>query len=152
MKVLYSSDLHGEIRLYEELLEWVHTFKSEIVALGGDLFPSFAPSRRYEDMIPNQQRFTDQFLRPFFRKMVDTMAVQRIFLIPGNWDLAYPLLFTKPMERVVDLDRQAYRLENGYEWVGYPFVPPTPFRPKDYEKRDDADAPSSQNRLRPVPG
>jgi len=141
MKVLYTSDLHGDIRLYEELLEWAQALNSEIVALGGDLFPSFAPSRRYEDMIPNQQRFTDQFLRPFFRRMVDTTVVQRIFIIPGNWDLAYPLLLRKPMDRVVDLDRQAYRLENGYEWVGYPFVPPTPFRPKDYEKRDDADAP-----------
>ena len=141
MQVLYSSDLHGEIRLYEELLEWVHAFKSEIVALGGDLFPSFAPSRKYEDMIPTQQRFMDQFLRPFFRKAVDATAVQRIFIIPGNWDVAYPFLFREPMDRVVDLNQRAYWLENRYVWVGYPFVPPTPFRPKDYEKMDDLDAP-----------
>jgi hypothetical protein len=40
---------------------------------------------------------------------------------------------------MVDLDQESL-LENGYDLIGYSFVPQTPFRPKDYEKMDDLDS------------
>jgi Icc-related predicted phosphoesterase len=141
MKCLYTSDLHGEIHLYQELLSVAISSSSEIMVIGGDLFPSFPPTKRYEDMVPNQKTFIDQFLSPFFKRMLETTSVQQIFLIPGNWDLGYPYLFKEPTERIIDLNQRSYRLKNGYELIGYPFVPPTPFRPKDYEKMDDREAP-----------
>jgi uncharacterized protein len=141
MKVLYTSDLHGEIHLYQELLSLAISSSSEIMVIGGDLFPSFPPTKRYEDMVPNQKIFIDQFLSPFVKRMLETTSVQQIFLIPGNWDLGYPYLFKEPTERIIDLNQRSYRLKNGYELIGYPFVPPTPFRPKDYEKMDDREAP-----------
>ena len=141
MKVLYTSDLHGEIHLYQELLSLTVSPSSEIIIIGGDLFPSFPPTKRYEDMVPNQKIFIDQFLSPFFKRMLETTSVQQIFLMPGNWDLGYPYLFKEPTERIIDLNQRSYRLKNGYELIGYPFVPPTPFRPKDYEKMDDREAP-----------
>jgi Icc-related predicted phosphoesterase len=141
MKVLYTSDLHGEIYLYQQLLSEAISSSSEIILIGGDLLPSFPPTKRYEDMVPNQKIFIDQFLSPFFKRMLETTSVQQIFLIPGNWDLGYPYLLKKPTERIVDLNQRSYRLKNGYELIGYPFVPPTPFRPKDYEKMDDREAP-----------
>ena len=141
MKVLYTSDLHGEIFLYQELLALAISYVPEIIALGGDLLPSFPPTKRYEDMVPNQKTFIDQFLSPFFKRIIETTSVKQIFLIPGNWDLGYPYLFQKPMEGLIDLDQKGYRLKNGFELIGYPFVPPTPFRPKDYEKMDDPESP-----------
>ena len=141
MKVLYTSDLHGEIHLYQELLSLTVSSSPEIMVIGGDLFPSFPPTKRYEDMVPNQKTFIDQFLSPFFKRMLETTSVQQIFLMPGNWDLGYPYLFKEPTERIIDLNQRSYRLKNGYELIGYPFVPPTPFRPKDYEKMDDREAP-----------
>jgi Icc-related predicted phosphoesterase len=141
MKVLYTSDLHGEIHLYRELLSLAISSSSEIMAIGGDLLPSFPPTKQYEDMIPNQKTFIDQFLSPFFTRMLETTSVQQIFLIPGNWDLGYPFLFGETTQKIVDLDQKSYRLKNGYELIGYPFVPPTPFRPKDFEKMDDREAP-----------
>ena len=140
MKVLYTSDLHGEISLYQELLALAISSSAEIITLGGDLLPSFPPTKRYEDMIPNQKAFIEQFLSPFFRKILETTSVNQLFLIPGNWDLGYPYLFKEPAEGIVDLSQRIYRLKNGYELIGYPFVPPTPFRPKDYEKMDDLEA------------
>ncbi len=137
MKCLYASDLHGEIYLYQELLEFARSSSAEIIALGGDLFPSFPPTKRYEDMIPNQKTFIDRFLLPFFKRTMVTTDVKYLFLIPGNWDIAYPHLFKQPIDGIIDLDRKIYRLKNGYEIIGYPFVPPTPFRPKNYEKMDD---------------
>jgi len=140
MKVLYTSDLHGEIYLYQELLALAISSFAEIIALGGDLLPSFPPSKRYEDMVPNQRAFIGEFLCPFLKRMRETTSVQHIFLIPGNWDLGYSYLFKKPVEGMVDLNQRSYRMKNGYELIGYPFVPPTPFRPKDYEKMDDPEA------------
>jgi len=141
MKLLYTSDLHGEISLYQDLSALANSSSAEIIALGGDLLPSFPPSKRYEDMIPNQNIFVDQFLIPFFKKILETTSVRQIFLIPGNWDIGYPYLFREPTEGIIDLSQKTYRLKNGYELIGYPLVPPTPFRPKDYEKMDDPEAP-----------
>lgn len=141
MKCVYTSDLHGEISLYQDLSALANSSSAEIIALGGDLLPSFPPSKQYEDMIPNQKLFVDQFLLPFFRKILETTSVQQIFLIPGNWDIGYPYLFKNPTEGIVDLNQRIYRLRNGCDLIGYPFVPPTPFRPKDYEKMDDPETP-----------
>ena len=141
MKLLYTSDLHGETHLYQELLELSIASSAEIIALGGDLLPSFPPSKRYEEMIPNQKMFVDEFLLPFLKKIFQSTSVRQIFLIPGNWDLGYLCLFREPIEGIIDLSQKIHRLRNGYELIGYPYVPPTPFRPKDYEKTDDPEAP-----------
>ena len=141
MKVLYTSDLHGEIHLYHELLSLAIASSSEVIMVGGDLLPSFPPTKRYEDMVPNQKTFVDQFLSPLLKRVLEATSVRQIFLIPGNWDLGYPHLFKESMEGIIDLSQRSYRLKNGYELIGYPFVPPTPFRPKDFEKMDDKEAP-----------
>jgi Icc-related predicted phosphoesterase len=141
MKIIFTSDLHGEIFLYEGLLDLIHSTSAEILSLGGDLFPSLPPTKRYEEMIPHQRAFIEWFLLPFFENVIRGTAIRQVFLIPGNWDLAYPHLFRNPVEGLIDLSQKRYRLENGYEIVGYPYVPPTPFRPKDFEKMDDRDSP-----------
>ncbi|MGO8989699.1 MAG: metallophosphoesterase family protein [bacterium] len=141
MKVLYTSDFHGEIHLYQELLSLAISSSSEIMVIGGDLLPSFPPTRRYEDMVPNQRAFIDQFLSPFFKRILETTSIHQIFLIAGNWDLGYSFLFKETPEKIFDLNQRSHRLENGYELLGYPFVPPTPFRPKDFEKMDDRETP-----------
>ena len=140
MKVLFTSDLHGETRLYHELLVLARRAFAEILILGGDLLPSFAPSKKYQDMIPNQKTFIDRYLLPFLQTLIQETVVRLMFLIPGNWDLGYPYLFRDPVEGMVDLSQKTYRLPNGYELTGYPFVPPTPFRPKTYEKMDDRES------------
>jgi hypothetical protein len=70
MIVVFTSDLHGERRLYQELLEFARTSSADLVALGGDLLPSFAPTKRYEDMAPYQKSFIDEFLLPFFQGVI----------------------------------------------------------------------------------
>jgi Icc-related predicted phosphoesterase len=140
VKFLYTSDLHGKIHLYKELQTLATSSSSEIIVIGGDLLPSFPPTKRYEDMIPNQKAFINQFLLSFFKRIIETTSVKKIFVISGNWDLGYSHLFREPREWIVDLNQRIHQLENGYELIGYPFVPPTPFRPKDYEKMDDREA------------
>jgi len=141
MKCLYTSDLHGGSHLYQELISLATSTSPEIMILGGDFLPSFPPTKRYEDMVSNQRIFIDQFLSSLFKRVLDTTSIRQIFLIPGNWDLAYPYVFKEPSEGVIDLSQESYRLKNGCDLIGYPFVPPTPFRPKNYEKMDDREAP-----------
>jgi len=140
MKILFTSDLHGEVRLYEQILDAAKDASVEILIMGGDLLPTLHKTRRYEEMIQEQRAFIRDFLLPFFRRSLET-RFQRIFLIPGNWDPAYPEIFEEPPEGLSVLDRKGFRFETGYELIGYPFVPPTPFRPKDYEKMDDPESP-----------
>jgi len=141
VKAFFASDLHGEINLYRGLLEAADASSADILILGGDLLPSFPPTKRYEDMLPNQKTFVSGFLIPFFKSISESTSVKQSFLIPGNWDLGYSYLFKLPIEGIVNLSQRAYLLKNGYELIGYPFVPPTPFRPKDFEKMDDPEAP-----------
>jgi uncharacterized protein len=141
MKVLFASDLHGEKPLYTALSDLAETSGTEILAVGGDILPSLPGSKRYEDVLPVQKTFIHGFLLPLFDAILNLPSVRMIALIPGNWDLGYPEIFKKKRERVVDLGEGCFPLGNGYEFIGYPFVPPTPFRPKEYEKMDDRDAP-----------
>src|SRR4030066_717145 len=115
MKVLYTSDLHGEIHLYQELLLLAVFSSSEILAIGGDLLPSFPPTKRYEDMVPNQKVFIDQFLSPLFKRTLRVTSVKQIFLIPGNWDLGYPYIFKEPIEGIINLNKKSYGLKNENE-------------------------------------
>ena len=140
MKILYTSDLHGEIDLYHQLFELARDSSAEMIALGGDLLPTLRGSGQYEEMALEQKSFIGQFLIPFLKRCFSAAEVKQFLLIPGNWDMGYPDLFAVPVEGVIDLDRKKFAV-NGYEWIGYPFVPPTPFRPKDYEKMDDPYAP-----------
>ena len=45
MKVLYTSDLHGEIDLYQELLALAISSSAEIIALGGRSPPFLPPNK-----------------------------------------------------------------------------------------------------------
>ncbi len=141
MRVLYTSDLHGNISLYQQLVALARSSMVELLIIGGDLLPSFSPSKKYEDMISHQRTFIDGFLLPFFERMIDDAIPEQIFLIPGNWDVGYFCLFRRSLYRLVDGSQKHFKLANGYEIMGYPFVPPTPFRPKDFEKMDDRSAP-----------
>jgi Icc-related predicted phosphoesterase len=109
MKCLYTSDLHGEIHLYKELLSLATSASPEIIIIGGDALPSFPPTKRYEELVPNQKTFVDQFLSPLFKRILETTSTQQIFLIPGNWDLGYPYIFKEPTERITLFDQKIMR-------------------------------------------
>jgi Icc-related predicted phosphoesterase len=140
-RILHAADLHGNNLLYQQLLALARDSVADMIVLGGDLLPTVHSAGRYDEMVLNQESFIRSFLLPFFKECLNTTAVKHILLIAGNWDLAYPTLFNEQIKGVIDLNQKLYPLDNGYELIGYPFVPPTPFWPKDYEKMDDPEAP-----------
>ncbi len=138
MKALFTADLHGKIQLFEELKIYAKNSSIEIILLGGDILPSSLDQiKGYEDLILNQKTFIEKFLHNFLKGLLDIKTLKHVFLIPGNWDVAYHYIFEEPLKEITDLCLKGRKLNNGYELIGFPFVPPTPFRPKDYERRDD---------------
>jgi Icc-related predicted phosphoesterase len=139
MRILFAADLHGVIPLYRQLFLLAKEAEAGILALGGDLLPALRQKGSYQELISRQEEFIEEFLRPFLKAYREKTPAEKILLIPGNWDMAFPRLLEGLPEGVIDLNQRKHRA-GGFEFIGYPFVPPTPFRPKDYEKMDDAEA------------
>ncbi len=134
---LFCSDLHGRTSRYGELFRVIREEEPDAVFLGGDLLPGavqiFSSDFLYKD-------FVNGFLaRELTRIMEDPrITYPEIFLILGNDDGRF--------EEAAILDAQERGLWHychnrkismgSYQIYGYSFVPPSPFRLKDWEKYD----------------
>ncbi|MBN2029671.1 metallophosphoesterase [bacterium] len=135
MRILYTSDLHGRTDLYQEIIILSIQQKINAVVLGGDLFPK---QGRFIDSLEIQMQFIEDLFCPFLIELKDRTGAS-IYCILGNddWAATLPLLHRFESDRLVHLlDHQVFQLSDGWSITGYPYVPPTPFSPKDFEKRD----------------
>lgn len=138
MRCLFASDLHGQLRRYELLLEATAEDKPAAVFLGGDLLPpqTLAPIPGLEDA----ERFLQDWLSPRLARLRDHLgpSYPRIFVILGNDD---PKVYE---QAVLALERDGLwtylhgRRDqlDGHPVFGYAYVPPTPFLLKDWERYD----------------
>lgn len=134
---LFASDLHGRPARYRALWEAVAERRPEAVLLGGDLLPHpFAPSPA-ADRGPD---FLEHCLRPELAALRARLGAgyPRILAIPGNDDLRAlePALQGLAAEGFWEWLPAAWTAIRGTSVLGYPFVPPTPFRLKDWERYD----------------
>jgi uncharacterized protein len=134
MICFFASDLHGRIRRYKGLFTKIREERPGIVFLGGDLLPPFGNfSNQYEN-------FFYGFLLPEFQELQRQLGTDypRILFIFGNDDpgaqeepareLEKEGLWTYIHNRWIEID--------GHAICGYSYVPPTPFRLKDWERYD----------------
>src|SRR5512145_2507767 len=162
MRLVYTADLHGDIRSFRALLDLAVKTEACIVIVGGDLLPH---ANRIQSAIEKQRDFIARALRPLLEVFHAQHPDIVVYLLAGNDDwaaaitgldalasagLAHPL-----HERVYDLcacsngaDLEAKGVckgdvqQGGVRWLaGYSCVPPTPFSIKDYERRDVAQLP-----------
>lgn len=134
-KILYTSDLHGRENLYRQLLEKIRSESVQSVILGGDLLPRKAPGLNSLDV---QKAFVKNQLQTIFQE-IRQMNNCSIYLILGNddWAATLPLFGFMVDDKIIHLLHGVTRiLDSDYIITGYPFVPPTPFRSKDFEKLD----------------
>lgn len=133
--VFFASDLHGRLNRYEALFGMIRMRKPRLVLLGGDLLPhSYAPlPSGIEDFL---QDYLRRELHSLKREM--RMDYPRILVIMGNDDARCDEEQLKAMEKEALLEYISMRSFHiyGYTFTGYPFVPPTPFLNKDWEKYD----------------
>lgn len=127
---LFVTDLHGRENRYEALFRIVREVEPRALFLGGDLFPhGFDPV--YSEF------FQKIFLRGF-REINERLSL-RVFAILGNDDTRQPEPFLQEMEvdgLLTYLNGDRLVQWEGWTILGYPFVPPTPFRVKDWERYD----------------
>jgi uncharacterized protein len=131
---LFTSDLHGQSALYEQLLGLAAARRPEAVLVGGDLGPHVPGA----DGVLRQRVFLEGFLIEFARRLREASPATTLALLMGNDDWAanadclereHGGLWRVIHERVVDVA--------GTPVAGASWVPITPFGMKDWERWED---------------
>jgi Icc-related predicted phosphoesterase len=133
----YTSDLHGQGALYEQLIATVAARRPRAALIGGDLAPHAAGA----EGVAHQRVFLEGFLVEFARRLHEASPASELLLLMGNDDWAANhdclerhegVLWRVLHDRVVHVD--------GVPVAGLSWVPITPFALKDWERWDDGEA------------
>ena len=133
----FTSDLHGQGALYEQLVALVATRRPRAVLIGGDLCQHAAGP----EGVAHQRVFLQGTLVEFARRLREASSETTLMLLMGNDDWAANMpslemhhgkLWHLLHERVVRID--------GVPVAGLSWVPITPFAIKDWERWDDGEA------------
>jgi Icc-related predicted phosphoesterase len=141
MRLVYTSDLHGNLDFYRNLLELAADQAADLVAVGGDLLP---PGIKIDGAIEAQRRFIREELGPLLSAFRRDHPHIGVYLVPGNDDWTAALSEFKPLEAadVVQILHMRSRQIGPDLWLaGYACVPITPYSIKDHERRDDDKVP-----------
>lgn len=130
----FATDLHGRPERYNKLAEQVIIHKPEMVFLGGDLLPhGFGIKSGFDD-------FFNDFLLPLFRNLKQMLgeAYPEVFLILGNDDprVNEEDFIGAQEEGLWHYTHEKVLYHGEFTIIGYAYVPPTPFRLKDWERYD----------------
>lgn len=85
MLLVYTSDLHGNIAGYRQLLELAVQRAAQTVIVGGDLLPH---SIKLASAVSRQRDFVQTALRPLLATFRATHPNITVYLLPGNDDWA----------------------------------------------------------------
>ncbi|MHB8928800.1 MAG: metallophosphoesterase family protein [Bacillota bacterium] len=123
MKVVYASDLHGDLDRYRALMALANAEDAAALILGGDIFPGGSVAR--VDLAFATGPFAE----------IAAKGGLPIHLIAGNSDWPAAIHQAERFRYVHGLSLEPLTL-GGVVLQGYPIVPPTKFRRKDFERRD----------------
>lgn len=133
-RILYTADLHGNKKQYQKLFNYGKKTNADAIIIGGDITPKDPKLRTIE----LQKIFLKNFLLPSIQKFNETTPKTSIMLIMGNDDFKANYLYLKENEKkfkYIVLDNKPVKWKT-YFIIGYPYVPYTPFKYKDWEKAD----------------
>jgi len=138
MRCIFASDLHGHVDRYQKLLREILRRRPAAVFLGGDLLPN--PWAEASAIDPSHRDFVHGFLATEFGRVLETLGPEypKVFVILGNDDARVEessILSVATQGIWQYAHDQRLRLGN-YAVFGYSFVPPSPFRLKDWERYD----------------
>ena len=138
MRCFFISDLHGHESRYRSLFDAIRTERPSAVLFGGDLLP--AGRRSAQGYFPDVSDFIGEFLVPQLSSLRHDLAAEypKIFLIPGNDDSRSfeDALRTPPLPDLWFWAHEQWLTLGDCSVFGYAWVPPTPFRCKDWERYD----------------
>ncbi|MDO8670697.1 MAG: metallophosphoesterase [Dehalococcoidia bacterium] len=143
MRLAFATDFHGSQKHYSQFLDHTRNERVDMAIVGGDLFPIARP---YEEMLRVQKQFAREIL-PALLLSHRALGGCPIYLMPGNNDWHDAFLDLAKLDLaglVASAKPERIGIAGGYVLLTMPFVPPTPFGMKDFDRRDLA--------IEPCPG
>ncbi len=134
----FVTDLHGHVDRYEKLLAAIASERPEAVFVGGDLLPHGRARAALGSAAGGD--FLADFLLPRFTALQATRGARwpAVFVVLGNDDprheeAAFMAAAERGLWHYMHQRRVAWE-----EWsvYGYAYIPPSPFRLKDWERYD----------------
>ncbi|MHC1590950.1 MAG: metallophosphoesterase family protein [Candidatus Helarchaeales archaeon] len=139
-RVLFGSDFHGNKTRVREFFSHDDV---DIFVIGGDLFSIEGDFRQ---IYKNQANFANEVVKP----LIKGLKGKKVFMIPGNNDVVIPILKSwELMNRFKILHQTGVQVDS-YEFIGFGFIPPSPFPIKNYERRDLDEIPKIKQLLKAV--
>jgi Icc-related predicted phosphoesterase len=127
-RIVYCADLHGDIERYQAFFE----IPGDYHIIGGDLLPKRG---YFKTLYEIQRRFLVEFLKPLLeaqKKHTQTL------LMLGNDDIESFEDFLRDWKGeglCYHLHNHLFEIE-GFELIGFKYIPPTPFSNKNFERWD----------------
>ncbi len=137
-KILFTADLHGNKLQYEKLFKKAMEEKASALILGGDI----TPKDMHQRTVADQRKFLESYFLPRVKRFLEASKEYecKVFVMMGNDDFKDNEFLLKKFasknKRLVVLHNKFAKLSKNFKIFGYPFVPPTPFKYKDWEKLD----------------
>ncbi|MBP7496876.1 MAG: metallophosphoesterase [Bacteroidales bacterium] len=135
----FVTDLHGNLSRYSRLFKEIESQKPDIVLIGGDILPNpFRVNKTGQHIVIED--FIENYLLKKLRVLKDKLRDKypEILVILGNDDVrtAENQIKAAETEGLWKYLHNRKTFLKGYDFYGYSYVPPTPFRLKDWEKYD----------------
>lgn len=120
IEFLYSTDLHGSIKKYEDVFNCAVDRHITLIHLGADLLP------KGSGILENQKKFVKGFLKDYYKKAEEKGI--KILAHFGNDDL-YTRKKYFTYAQLLDEQEFVYNdgTSHGYRFIAYGFVPDYPF-------------------------
>jgi Icc-related predicted phosphoesterase len=135
VKAFFVSDLHGSYSKYKKFFAEIIKQKPAIAFIGGDLLPH----AHFNNQV-GVDDFLNDFLLKELRLLKDVLGdtYPDLVMIPGNDDArSYEPDFIRAHVEGLWYYTHLKQINlNGYDITGCAYVPPTPFRLKDWERYD----------------
>lgn len=130
--ILFTSDVHGNLIQYDKLVDYAQNISADSVIIGGDIAPK---NLRFEEIVKGQRKFLEEKLPELLSPL--KKAGIKTYLIMGNDDAAANMdVLERERESYQLIHNKRIKISEGFDIVGYSFVPITPFGLKDWEKYD----------------
>ena len=130
----FTSDLHGQGALYEQVVAMTAARRPRVVLLGGDL----APHAVGAEGVQHQRVFLQGFLVEFARRLLEGSPGTRLLLLMGNDDWSANLDCLEEHDGTLwTVIHGRACLVDGVRVAGLSWVPITPFGIKDWERWED---------------
>ncbi|MFW6014200.1 MAG: metallophosphoesterase family protein [Nanoarchaeota archaeon] len=138
MRLLFCADIHGNEMQYFKIFQYARNYDALI--LGGDLCVKNLDMRA-------QRNFLQNYLIPRIKELKEAKPDLKIYIMFGNDDFAGNLdVLNKHNDELYHVIMQRkLPLDENFNIVGYPYIPITPFRIKDWEKWDLGQKDNRQN-------